>query len=116
MAERPRIYRSVSQVDRNRLIDAYDRNEDWHVLLNQLGINESTARSITVQCRRNGRYERLNRGGARNIKVTNVIKEFMIFKVQEKPTITLKEIKAVVQEQFRVVGFLQTISPTLDEN
>ena len=64
----------VSNVDRQRLVDAFEDGNDYHELAALLGIPYQTARRIMCVWLVEGRVQRLPEGGASNIKLTDDIK------------------------------------------
>ena len=63
-------YRRISNVDRSRLVEAFEgNNQDYLELADNLGINRSTARSIVATFIRSGRRDTLPRGGATHHKM-----------------------------------------------
>lgn len=87
-------YQNISNVDRNRIINAYEEGRDYLHVATVLGICRQTANGIVKLFQRTGQRDKRPKGGAKNQKVTNDYKELIIAMVEEKPTITLKEIKA----------------------
>ena len=67
----------VSNVDRQRLVDAFEDGDDYHELAALLGIPYQTARSIIRVWLAEGRVQRLPEGGARNIKLTDDMQAFI---------------------------------------
>ena len=105
----------IPQVDRDRLIDAFNHNQDYITLAEQLGIKRQTARNIIVRFQQNGRRNILQRGST-HIKVTEHMVAAMVEYVEQKPTITLKEIrqKLIVNFPHNEPITVQTISKHLD--
>ena len=85
----------VSNVDRQRLIDAFEDGDDYHELAALPGIPYQTARSIIRVWLAEGRVQRLPQGGARNIKLTDDMQAFIRDFVLQQPFTT---IAAVGQE------------------
>ena len=67
----------VSNVDRQRLVDAFEDGDNYHELAALLGIPYQTARSIIRVWLAEGRVQRLPEGGARNIKLTDDMQAFI---------------------------------------
>ena len=67
----------VSNVERQRLVDAFEDGDDYHELAALLGIPYQTARSIIRVWLAEGRVQRLPEGGARNIKLTDDMQAFI---------------------------------------
>ena len=89
-----RKYSKINAVDRQRLIDAYCKQEDCLRVAEFLNIKYITARSIISTFYSQGRVEPKQRGGARHCKITNDIKETILKSVDENPVVTLKNICA----------------------
>ena len=66
----------VSNVDRQRLVDAFEDGYDYHELAALLGIPYQTAQSIIRVWLAEGRVQRLPEGGA-NIKLTDDMQAFI---------------------------------------
>ena len=60
----------ISNIDRQRLVDAFEDGDDYHELAALLSIPYQTARSIIRVWLAEGRVQSLPEGGARNIKLT----------------------------------------------
>ena len=105
----------MSNVDRQRLTTAFQENRDWLALAENLGIKRTTAHNIINIFRRDGRAEAHQRGGSQK-KVDNEMKELLVRKIEEKPSITLAELKRKLQEELPLKPpvSLQTISRALD--
>ena len=67
----------VSNVDRQRLVDAFEDGDDYHELAALLGIPYQTARSIIRVGLADGHVQRPPEGGARNIKLTDDMQTFI---------------------------------------
>ena len=62
-------YRLISNEDRGRLVDAFEKNNlNYIELADTLGIKRATARSIVATYLREGRRDKIPRGGARHAK------------------------------------------------
>ena len=48
----PRCYRRVSDADRERMIERYERGEDFLTTVNRLGISRTTAYAVIRQYQR----------------------------------------------------------------
>ncbi len=108
-------YNTISDVDRKRLIKAYEENKDWISFAEHLNIKRQTAESILKTFRTSGRRTKKNRGGSSS-KVDEEMKSLIIQMVEEKPTITLKELQSSLSNAypFKPSISLQTISRTLE--
>ena len=67
----------VNNVDRQRLVDAFEDGDDYHELAALLGIPHQTAGSIIHVWLVEGRVQRLPEGGNRNIKLTDDMQVFI---------------------------------------
>ena len=68
---------SVGNVDRQRLVDAFEDGDGYHELAALLGIPYQTARSIIRVLLAKGRVQRLSEGGTRNIKLIDDMQAFI---------------------------------------
>ena len=92
-------YTRVSQVDRERLIEAFEGNEqDYLELAVNLNINKSTARSIVATYLRTGRRETLARGGATHNKIDDEMQNHMQGILDANPILTLLQMTASLSE------------------
>ena len=109
-------YNTISTVDRTRLIGAYQRGEDYVLLAQQLNINRQTARHIIIRHETEGRIALKPRGGSQGEKMDALMKTHLLQKVEEKPTITLKELRDSLPVVFphKPSVSTQTISRFLD--
>ena len=92
-------YNAVPNVDRQCIINAHINGRDFIHLAGQLGIARQTARDIVAVYERTGRVERLPRGGRRRIKTDDEMMEFLVAQVEEKPTVTLRELNQKMRVQ-----------------
>lgn len=87
-------YRRISDVDRGRLIDAFENNvADYIQVADTLDIKHSTARSIVATYLRTGRREKQPRGGPRNGKVDQDMRDALQRMLEENPLLTLGQMK-----------------------
>ena len=109
-------YQSVSAVDRERLVSAYERDRDWGSLAEELSIKRQTARSIIMAFRRSNRREALPKGGHRPRCLPPDMIERAVGYVEEKPSITLREILERLTNDYPAWNpcTIQTISRALD--
>ena len=85
-------HQTFSGQDRNRLINAFLEDRDWIELAVVLQIKKSTACGIIAVYERTERRQSLPKGGAKNVKITEEMKEALILMIEQKPTISLVEI------------------------
>jgi transposase len=109
-------YNKISTVDRMRIIGAHQRGEDYILLAQQLNVNRQTARNIIVRKETEDRVELLQRGGNRGEKLNPLMKSHLVQRVENKPTVTLKELQAYLLIAFpqNPPVSTQTISRFLD--
>jgi transposase len=93
-------YNKISTVDRNRIVSAHQWGEDYVFFAQQLDINRQTARNIIIRHETEGRVELLQRGGSRGEKMDALMKSYVIEKVEQKPTVTLKELQGSLHVMF----------------
>lgn len=91
-------YNAVSDIDRQRLVDAFVEGLDYQAVARTLNISRQTARNIIVNFNMERRVERLPRGGSRRKKIDEEMTAYLLSKIEAKPTSTLKEL----QEQMRI--------------
>lgn len=108
-------YCQVSDVDRQRLIACYQQNKDWVSLAENLNIKRTTAYGIIKEWKCSGRQTRLKRGGSVK-KIDEEMLNFLIRSIEEKPTITLKEMQAKLRDGLpdKPPVSVQTLSRALD--
>ena len=103
-------YRRVSNVDRGRLIEAFEDNHaDYIELADTLGIKRSTARSIVATYLRTGRHEKLPTGEAHNTKVDEEMRDELERLLDVNPLLTLTQMKDELQ---RSLPDKPTVSPS----
>lgn len=85
--------RSVSNQDRQRLVDCYEAGDDFINLAEQLGVNRDTARSVIRVWLNEGRVEAKARGGARNQRVDGEMVQEILRLARDNPFTTLENIK-----------------------
>ena len=85
--------RTVSNQDRQRLVDCFENGEDFIVLAQQLQIHPDTARSVIRLWMEEARVEAKPRGGARNKKVDNEMAAEVRRLARENPFTTLVRIQ-----------------------
>ena len=91
---------AVSNVDRDRLIGWYVRDEDYVRLAASLGINRRTANGIITTFVRKGWRHELPRGWSSRQIFTEQMRQALIDFVEEKPTATLNKMKAKLLHLF----------------
>ena len=87
-------YQKITDQDRGRLIDAFENNDaDYITLADTLGIKHSTARSIVATYLRTGRREKLAKGGAKNGKIDDEMRQELMRLIEDNPLLTLLQMK-----------------------
>ena len=85
-------YNAILQVDRNRIINAYECGEDYQHVATTLSIALQTALNIVKRFRQRGHGNVLPRGGRRHVKIDDEMVQYMVTEIECKPTITLMEL------------------------
>lgn len=111
-------YNKISLVDRERICAAFDADEDWRTLASQLNIKPQTARSILLRYRENGTVAPSPKGGRRNVKVDEEMKEEILKIVEEDCQVTLVNVNNRLRQRLPHKPHLteQTVSRILDGN
>ena len=109
-------YARISKECRETIVRAYEDGRDYILLADSLNVKRRTAYGIIQRYQRTGRVEVLPRGGARASVLTEAMKTALVTFVEEKPTITLDELRAKLIEQFpeKPMVSRMTISRALD--
>ena len=91
-------YQRISVTDKTRLIEAYNREEDYHALATHLNIKRETAYAIIRRSilGRDGLVERA-RGGNRRALVDSVMTAKMVEIIESHPSFTLRQINRSLQ-------------------
>lgn len=104
----------ISDIDRNRLINAYINGKDYIDLADTLSINSRSAYRIIQQFMRTGKREILPSGGAPPRKITSDILEELVSFIETKPTATLAEMKELLLRNHDLSVGISTIARHLD--
>lgn len=104
----------ISDIDRNRLIDAYLFGKDYIDLADSLNVNQRSAYRIIQQYKQSGKREALRSGGPPKRKFTLAMVEEVVSFVERKPTATLEEIKRHVMDTYHITVSTTTITRYLD--
>ncbi|XP_038073595.1 uncharacterized protein LOC119741770 [Patiria miniata] len=110
-------YRRISDVDRNRLIDAFEADDaDYLQVADTLGIKHSTARSIVGVYLRDGRRNKLPKGGPINQKVDDDMRDALQGYLDDNPLLTLRQLNTQLRADLPDKPFVttSTIARTLD--
>ncbi|XP_022090373.1 uncharacterized protein LOC110979129 [Acanthaster planci] len=88
-----RRYRQTLELDRNRLIDAFeDVDADYPQVAETLVIKHSTARSVFAVYLRDGRRNKLPKGGPQNEKIDEGTKDALLRYVDDNPLLTVRQL------------------------
>ena len=104
-----RKYNKVSNSDRKRIYDCFKEGRDWRQLAKTLGINQRTAQHWLF----NDQVEPKKKGGSLS-KKTPEIMNFFTDVIEEKTSITLKELKDLLLQHFRMNVSINCIKNWLD--
>ena len=88
----------VSHDDREHIIHAFAVGEDYVECAERLGVGRWTAYSIVRRYQETGSAEAGGRVGGRPGKMDSKMRDFALLLVEEMPTITLKEMNAIMRE------------------
>lgn len=89
----------ISQVDRDRLINAYIEGRDYIELAENLNINIRSAYRIIRQFKTTNKRHALPSGGHAPRKITSEFSEELVNFVESKPTATLEEMRSFLMER-----------------
>ena len=106
-------YQAICNIDRERLVIAFVEGRDYQAAARNLNIARQTARNIAVHFNTTGRVERRPRGGARQPKIDGEMVDYLIGKIEAKPTSTLQDQMQVDMQNKPAVSH-QAISKKLD--
>lgn len=84
----------ISIADKQRLVDAHERGEDYLDLARQLGIHRGTAWAIVRRAADRDGVVALPRGGRRRAFIDNEIRDELVTIVEQHPTYTLLQLNA----------------------
>lgn len=100
--------RALNELDRERLIEAYEKGNDHISLADAMGIKRRTAYRIIADFKRSGKRKAFKGGGAPPKKMTEEMKETLVHFVEEKPTATLSEMRAFLLREYPEVEVSQS--------
>lgn len=104
----------IGNEDRRRIIKAYNDSDDWQLVAEILNIKRQSAYNIIKIYNETGRIDQLPRGGDHSSKIDEETKALLIGYIEEKPTITLEEMRSRLIAEGRPSVSVQTISRALD--
>ena len=90
----------ISDADKERLIESFNKGEDFVSLGVSLGINRSTAYTIIRRYQQNGQAARLPRAGGRPLSLDRESIDFLILLIEANPCITLNELNDTLRDVF----------------
>ena len=93
-------YAKLSVYDRQRLIQAYEREDDFVEKAKILGIKRSTAYSIVSKYIKTGEIVCQRNGGNNHTVFTDEINNFVIQCLESNCLLTLKEINAKIRQAY----------------
>ena len=102
----------TSSVDKKHLIQAYQDDEDYVAFGKQLGIKESTTRSIIKRFKTNPNPQ--VRGGHKKKKITDDVLTVLLAFIDENPLSTLNDMQGFLQSVCGVTAATTTIANHLD--
>ncbi len=89
----------IAVVDKERLLLAHQRGDDYFLLADNLGIKRRTAYAIIRRAEgRNGVVD-LPRGGRRHVKVDDDMRHALQIIIEENPAFTLNQINAALSDR-----------------
>lgn len=93
-------YNQVSNQDRNRIIEAFENDAmDYLQVAEALGVKRQTARSIIVVYLEQGRRDAVQRGGYRQSKVDDDMKDMLQAILDDNPLMTLDQINTELRRR-----------------
>lgn len=110
-------YRRIPDIDRNRLIDAFENEDvDYLEVAATLNIKRSTARSIIATYVREGRRDKLPKGGAKNRKIDDEMRQALEGMLDNNPLMTLSQMNDELRANLPNKPFVSvsTIARVLD--
>ena len=108
--------RQIDPAAREAIVRAFEEDRDYCQVAESLNVKKKTAYNIVSKFQRTGQREALQRGGCRPRLLTEEMVAALISFVEEKPTITLDEMRGKLVERFpdAAVPSTMTISRALD--
>lgn len=103
-------YAKIDIAARIRILNAYDLGGDWKTVAANNGINLETARSIVKR----GTPTVKKRGGFRHRKLLAEHEDFLLKKLAENASATLKSLQEALQYVFHLTVSITTIDKHLD--
>lgn len=89
----------IAAIDKERLLNAYERGDDYFALADSLGIKRRSAYAIVRRAEGLGGIVELPRGGRRHVKVDEDMRRELEIIVNENPAFTLAQINTALRQQ-----------------
>lgn len=90
---------TISVVDKQRLVSAFENGQDYTLLAGQLGVKDNTAYKIIQRTLQRDGIVNLPRGGKKAEKVDEEMRAFVEDQIERDPCITLKALNAKLRLQ-----------------
>ena len=90
----------VTLQDRERITEAYEEEEDFLTVAHTLGIKQITAYEIVQKFQRTSEIKSWHKEGGRPKKSDNEALDFLVMLIEDKPTISVRELNETPQEMF----------------
>jgi len=102
------LYR-LSNLDKERIIQAFENGEDYYLLGKQLGASHGATRGIVYRYRKKGLITTGRRGGYRKPKINEQMGEKLLEFLEICPDSTLLELSKFLLEKFHVSCSISTV-------
>ena len=109
-------YKKYDEATKNRVVQRFLQGEDWQITARENGIPLITARSWvkkkTIEEAQEEAREVVStrkRGGARHVKISDEHKAFLEQRINENPSVTLKELQTKLQLEIGLTVCLTTV-------
>jgi len=104
----------VSEVDKRRIINAFEMDQDYYLLGNQLGLKRRTVRGIIYRFRKTGEISTGHIGGHKKCLIKEDAATKILDYIEENPEATLKEMQQYLIASVGVSCSTSTIARFLD--
>ena len=109
-------HKKYDKAKKNRVVRRFLQGEDWQITVRENGIPLTTVRSwvkmkTIEEAREEAREVVLTRtsGGARHVKISDEYKAFLKQRINENPSVTLKELQTKLQLEIGLTVCLTTV-------